>query len=72
MDEGFPDEFSIIATIRLDKDSKNPVLFRMKHESDWEQLAMTVGTKPQFRYRENTDTVPNHPVFNEVDLADGE
>ena len=50
---------------------KSPVLFRLKHKNDWEQLGITVGKNPEFRYRENTDTVVKHPKFD-IDLSDGE
>merc|ERR1719320_1798820 len=69
----FPYEFSIVTVFRMHKDmkGKSPVLFRLKHKNDWEQLGITVGKNPEFRYRENTDTVVKHPKFD-IDLSDGE
>ena len=48
------------------------MLFRLKHETEWEQLAMTVGNDLEFRYREDTETIPTYPHFTSVDLNDGE
>merc|ERR1719456_63025 len=43
----------------------------MKHELEWQQLGVKVGTDPEFQYRQDTDTIPTYPVFEGVDLNDG-
>lgn len=68
----FPEDFSIMATVKPKKGSQS-FLLSVYNEQGIQQLGLEVGRSPVFLYEDHTGkpTPEDYPLFRGVNLADG-
>ncbi|XP_078061079.1 collagen alpha-1(V) chain-like, partial [Mustelus asterias] len=71
-DSAFPEDFSILLTVRAQK-GKGAFLLSLYNEQGIQQLGLEVARSPIFIYEDHTGkpSPEEYPVFNGVNLADG-
>lgn len=70
--ESFPEDFSILATVKPKKGSQS-FLLSVYNEQGIQQLGLEVGRSPVFLYEDHTGkpSPEDYPLFRGVNLADG-
>uniref|UniRef100_A0A673C4P0 Laminin G domain-containing protein n=1 Tax=Sphaeramia orbicularis TaxID=375764 RepID=A0A673C4P0_9TELE len=70
--DAFPEDFSILATVKPKKGSQS-FLLSVYNEQGIQQLGLEVGRSPVFLYEDHTGkpTPEDYPLFRGVNLADG-
>lgn len=70
--EVFPEDFSILATVKPKKGSQS-FLLSIYNEQGIQQLGLEVGRSPVFLYEDHTGkpSPEDYPLFRGVNLADG-
>lgn len=68
----FPEDFSILATVKPKKGSQS-FLLSVYNEQGIQQLGLEVGRSPVFLYEDHTGkpSPEDYPLFRGVNLADG-
>lgn len=68
----FPEDFSIMATVKPKKGSQS-FLLSLYNEQGIQQLGLEVGRSPVFLYEDHTGrpSPEDYPLFRGVNLADG-
>lgn len=71
-DSKFPENFSLMATVRAEKGSQF-FLLSVYDDHGVQQLGLEVGRSPVFLYEDQhgQPTPEMHPIFKKVNLADG-
>lgn len=70
--DAFPEDFSILATVKPKKGSQS-FLLSVYNEQGIQQLGLEVGRSPVFLYEDHTGkpSPEDYPLFRGVNLADG-
>lgn len=70
--DAFPEDFSILATVKAKKNSQS-FLLSVYNEQGIQQLGLEVGRSPVFLYEDHTGKPQpeDYPLFRGVNLADG-
>uniref|UniRef100_A0A3Q3JEQ0 Thrombospondin-like N-terminal domain-containing protein n=1 Tax=Monopterus albus TaxID=43700 RepID=A0A3Q3JEQ0_MONAL len=70
--DGFPEDFSILATVKPKKGSQS-FLLSLYNEQGIQQLGLEVGRSPVFLYEDHMGkpSPEDYPLFRGVNLADG-